>query len=289
MPCGRGPLPHADHDRAVADDEDVAALAVGRVVDVAVVAVVEVRRVGVAEHRVEVVDEPGVDRLPLAGRLAHRVDRQAVVDPGGVVPLEQVVRQRRAAGSRRRRGTPAAGWRSAAGARSRLRTPPTSTSASRSAGVDPTSSSSGASSAGPKRVAVVSSSCTNSRAPGWSSAWASRSWNRCTGHALGLQLLDEGVVLLARPLGPHHVVEEQVVDVLRGEPGQLQARAGARSTCRSRPTSESTWNGMADLLLAGIGSAAQGRQARDGGGAAIRSRWRAGRPGCRAGRRRRRR
>jgi hypothetical protein len=41
--------------------------------------------------------------------------------------------------------------------------------------------------------------------------------------ALGPQLLGEGVVLLPRPLGPHDVVEEQVVDVLRGEPGELQA------------------------------------------------------------------
>src|SRR3954454_18391989 len=42
------------------------------------------------------------------------------------------------------------------------------------------------------------------------------------GDALGPQLLDERVVLLARPLGPHDVVEEQVVDVLRGEAGEFE-------------------------------------------------------------------
>ena len=50
----------------------------------------------------------------------------------------------------------------------------------------------------------------------------------------------EGVVLLAGALDPEHVVEQQVVLVARCEPLQLEARAGARSTVRSTPTSEWT-------------------------------------------------
>jgi len=42
-------------------------------------------------------------------------------------------------------------------------------------------------------------------------------------HALVTKCLGEGVVFLARLLGPEHVVEEQVRDVARGEPGQFQA------------------------------------------------------------------
>ncbi len=36
------------------------------------------------------------------------------------------------------------------------------------------------------------------------------------------QRLGEHVVLFLGPAGPHHVVEQQLADVLRGEPGQLQ-------------------------------------------------------------------
>jgi hypothetical protein len=38
------------------------------------------------------------------------------------------------------------------------------------------------------------------------------------------QRLGEDVMLLLGPPGPHHVVEQQLADVLRGQPGQLQAR-----------------------------------------------------------------
>ena len=43
-------------------------------------------------------------------------------------------------------------------------------------------------------------------------------------HAAVTQRLGERVVLLLRPPGPHHLVKQQVLDVLRGEPGQFQAR-----------------------------------------------------------------
>jgi hypothetical protein len=42
-------------------------------------------------------------------------------------------------------------------------------------------------------------------------------------HALVPKHLGEGVVLLLGPLGPEHVVEEQLADVPRSQPGQLEA------------------------------------------------------------------
>src|SRR5450432_3272999 len=42
------------------------------------------------------------------------------------------------------------------------------------------------------------------------------------GHASLPKPGDERVVLGSGPVGPHDVVEEQVVDVVRREPGQLQ-------------------------------------------------------------------
>jgi hypothetical protein len=51
-------------------------------------------RLGVAEHRMEVPHHPRVDRLAPPGGLAQRVDRQTVIYPGRVVTLEQMVRQR---------------------------------------------------------------------------------------------------------------------------------------------------------------------------------------------------
>ena len=50
---------------------------------------------GVAEPRVEAVDRLDVQRLELARRPVHRVQRHAAVDPRARVPREQVVRQRR--------------------------------------------------------------------------------------------------------------------------------------------------------------------------------------------------
>ena len=41
-------------------------------------------------------------------------------------------------------------------------------------------------------------------------------------HALAAERLGEGVVLLLGPAGPEHVVEEQLADVTRGEPGELE-------------------------------------------------------------------
>ncbi len=89
---GRGPLAHAHQHRAAAQDEDVAALGGGRAVGRALGPDLE-RRVG--EVRVPAVDRLVVDRLPHPGPLAHRVDRDAVVDPGRGVAGEEVVRQRR--------------------------------------------------------------------------------------------------------------------------------------------------------------------------------------------------
>ena len=96
MPCGvvRSPMPTITAPLPM--HEDVAALAVGRVVRLVVVAVVEVQRRSASRNigwKFQTSRELIVSRLR-AG-LRHRVDRQAVVDPGGVVPLEQVVGQRR--------------------------------------------------------------------------------------------------------------------------------------------------------------------------------------------------
>ena len=52
------------------------------------------REGGLREQRVEPVDRAAVQGLPLPGRHGHRVDRHAAVDPGGVVALEERVRQR---------------------------------------------------------------------------------------------------------------------------------------------------------------------------------------------------
>ena len=89
-----GPLAHPDHHRAVPEHVHVAALDGGGLVVRVVVAVVP-GEVGGGEHRVEPVDGPAVQGLPLPGGLGHRVDRHALVDPAGVVPREQVVGQRR--------------------------------------------------------------------------------------------------------------------------------------------------------------------------------------------------
>ena len=66
------------------------------------------------EHRVEAVDRLHDHRLRLAGRLGHRVERDAVVDPAGRVALEQEVRQRRQQHARRGRPIPRRGPRPAA-------------------------------------------------------------------------------------------------------------------------------------------------------------------------------
>ncbi len=44
-------------------------------------------------------------------------------------------------------------------------------------------------------------------------------------HSLVAEGLGEGIMLLSRLLGPHHVIEEQIADVVRGEPRELQPRS----------------------------------------------------------------
>ena len=74
-----GPLAHPDQDRAVPDDQDVAALdAGGRGVGTVVPDV----ELGLGEHRVPAVDGLVRDGLPDPGGPAHGVDRHAAVDPG---------------------------------------------------------------------------------------------------------------------------------------------------------------------------------------------------------------
>jgi acetylornithine deacetylase/succinyl-diaminopimelate desuccinylase-like protein len=89
----RGALPHPDHHRAVAQHVHVAALDAGPQVPVVVPVVPGEVRGG--EHRVEPVDRPAVQGLPLPRGLGHRVHRYALVYPAGRVALIQVVGQRR--------------------------------------------------------------------------------------------------------------------------------------------------------------------------------------------------
>ena len=60
----------------------------------------QISNAGVAEARMEAVDRLEVERLVLARRPEHRVDRDAAVDPRARVAHEQRVRQRRAGRSR---------------------------------------------------------------------------------------------------------------------------------------------------------------------------------------------
>ena len=143
---------------------------------------------------------------------------------------------------------------------------------------------SGLSSAGPNRVAVVSRSCRNSRAPGLV-------------ERLGEQLVRSSA--RSRPCraasatkascssrarcGPHDVVEEQVVDVVGGEPGQLEAGpVDDRPGGAGRPRSRRGRSWRTSLLE---------RWVQRYGGTGYRLGHPAcaarGRPGCRAGRRRR--
>lgn len=89
-----GTFAHTDHHRAVADDENVPALDGGRCVPHRIVAVVEHELLR-GEHRMEVVDQPGVDGLALPCRFGHRVEVDPGVDPRRIVALEQMIGQRR--------------------------------------------------------------------------------------------------------------------------------------------------------------------------------------------------
>ena len=216
----RGALAHADEDGAVADHMDVAALDGGRLVVAVLVAVVG-GEVGGGEERVEPVDGPRVQRLSLAGGLGHRVDGHAAVDPARVVPLEQVVGQRgedevvglqhvplEAVGPERvqvgledptdevlRQRLPVEILEEAADRIDEGR-------AEDLGGADPVEDelASGRQFEGlGQQLAVV-----------------------VDPHPLVPQGLGEGIVLLLGLGRPHHVVEEQLADVVGGQPGQLE-------------------------------------------------------------------
>ncbi len=87
---GGGALAHADHDGAVADGLDVAALDVGPPPVLPAAAEPDGEGLG-GEHGVERVDRLHDQRLGLAGRLGHGVDGHPVEDPAGRVSLEQEV------------------------------------------------------------------------------------------------------------------------------------------------------------------------------------------------------
>ena len=91
-PRGRA-LAHADQDDAVADRHHVAALH-ARHAPVVVGAAEPDLEVGVAEARMEAVDRLDVQRLELARRPEHRIERHTAVQPGARVAREQLVRQR---------------------------------------------------------------------------------------------------------------------------------------------------------------------------------------------------
>ena len=95
------PLGHADGDRALADDLDVAALQrrLAEVLESEPLVIAELRipvlEGLVLEARVGAVDRGHVVGLAPAGGPVHRVDRDAAVDPARRVAREQAVRQRR--------------------------------------------------------------------------------------------------------------------------------------------------------------------------------------------------
>ena len=185
-----------------------------------VVAVVDRER-GVREHRVEPVDRAAVQGLPLAGRHGHRVDRDTAVHPGRVVALEQRVRQRgQDEVVQRQRLPPQAagpqGGQVGAGdpADEQLRQRP---------GV------------GVLAVAAQRPGQCRSDELRRAQAVEHEGPGFLGPEDLGQQLVEvvhrdallaqdprERVVLLAGPLGPQHVVEEQVPAVPGSEPAQLE-------------------------------------------------------------------
>ena len=68
------------------------------------------RKSALREHRVEAVDPREFRRLAAPGRLRHRVDRDAAVDPARRCRAGTGGSAAAAAGSRRRAGSPTAGW-----------------------------------------------------------------------------------------------------------------------------------------------------------------------------------
>ena len=217
-------FPHPDHHRAVSDHVDVATFDRRRQVVQVVVAVVG-HELRVGEERVEAVDGPAVQRLALAGRLGHRVDGHAAVDPAGVVSLEEVVRQRREEEVVGPQRLPLEAAPGADRVHVALEDPADEVRGERLA-VEVLEE---AAQWTDERSARGSRACTVGRARRRDprrSRGPPPSSSREVVHvdALVPQGLGEGVVFLLGLLGPHHVVEEQLADVLRREPGQLQTR-----------------------------------------------------------------
>ena len=227
--CGRGALAHADHHRAVADRLHVAALDVAAA-PVLVGAAQPDRELLGGEHRVEPVDGLHDHRLRLAGRLGHRVERDAVEDPARRVALEQEVRQRRQQHARRVGRLP--DQPDVLRRTSALVIPPIRKSAT-CGGVGrlrPTR--------GPAAAALMPTSrslrmCSHDPVLGLGLG------QRLGEQRLGLEHLDaalahhlaERVVLGLGPLDPQHVVEQQLLGVRRRQAGVLQPRPVDHAPC----------------------------------------------------------
>ena len=108
-------------------------------------------------------------------------------------------------------------------AMSLLRTPPMSSSAMVCASTSSSRSRIDRAICSPKRSGVQVRSSTNCRPAAVSSAPASRSAKRYTCAPRERERVDELVVLVAGPVGPRHVVEEQPVDVARRQSVELTA------------------------------------------------------------------
>ena len=169
-----------------------------------------VRRVG--EGRVEPVDRRRQQRLLPPGRPEHRVQGDALEDPGGVVPREQRVRQRRQDEPRlvgAPRGACSANGPPNSSGTSRQVTPPIRNSASRAAGSPSSQARTSWVRPGPTRSSVILRSRTQARPSGMA--------DHVGQQVVRLEHLDPAVAHLGDelevvPLGavhPDHVVEEQ--------------------------------------------------------------------------------
>lgn len=215
---GGGPLPHADHDGAVAEDVHVAAFERphGAVED-------RLGRDG-GEHRMEPVDGLGVQALAPPGVLGHRVDRQPVVHPAGVVAREEVVGQW---GEREGVGVERVPDQAVRGGERQV---------ALEHAADQVAGEGLAVQLGAARAHRIQQGGADTRAgddPVQEPVTGLRDVEGLgqqvgevvhTGSVVA-QDLGEGVVLLAGPLGPEDVVEEQGVDVARGQPGEFEAGA----------------------------------------------------------------
>ncbi len=233
----RGALAHPHEDHPVADRHDVAALE-GRLAPV---------DLGVAppggrgrEVRVEAVDRLVDDRLVLAGRPVERVEGEPAVDPARRVARVERVRQRRQevlAGAGLLAGEHDDGVRNSSG-RSGIASPPMRNSArragsrvSRNARVESTSPR-------PTWWGTILRSRSQSRAAGMAIVSARTSCSSTTSTPRARSLADEVGVVALGLLDPHHVVEEQVGGVGRGQPAGAPAPAGTPAPCGAgRPRS----------------------------------------------------